>query len=175
MLCSILSYKEPSGILSAWYLLVFRFSNSKTCWGKVPINVHVLSFCFSSRLVKGSSFWILKLGYQGIIHWIKLNLQGMFDLQSSSFTTSPDLAESFCNCSMNSSARGLEMQFLDTEELVQMGHVWPETKHRSQSPTSQTQRGAEVEPREKLAFMVSLHCIQHCARHSRWTFLWKHQ
>lgn len=88
---------------------MFRFSNLKICWGKAAIILHALSFCFSSHLAKGSWFWILKFWYQKIIHWINLNLQGAFDLQSSSFTPSPDLAESFCNCSMNSCARGLEI------------------------------------------------------------------
>lgn len=169
---NILVYKELSDLSRAWYLLVFRFSNLKTCWGKAPMIVHVLSFCFSSHLAKCSSFWILKFWYQRIIHWLNLNLQGVFVFQSSSFTSSPDLAESFCNCSMNSCAGGLEMQFLSTQNLV---FLRPKTKHRSQPSTSQAQRGAEWEPHEKLEFAVSLHCFQCCTFHSRWTSLWKHQ
>lgn len=42
---------------------------------------------------------------------------------------------SLCNCSMNSYARKFEIQFLDTEELVQRTHARPETKHRSQPST----------------------------------------
>lgn len=86
--------------------------------------------------------------------------QWLFNHQSASFTISPDMLESLCNCNMNSYAREFKIEFLDTEELVQKTYVQPDTNHRSQPSTKQAQRRAEAEPCEGSVFMVSLHCTQ---------------
>lgn len=95
--------------------------------------------CFSSHLVKGTSLVNIEYLELGNYCWIKLNVQCMFNHQSPSFSTSPDLPVFLCNYSMNS--------YTGKSEIVS-GHrgagaedtAWDQTQESALNPTN-SERG----------------------------------